>query len=150
MSALCLWQIFHESIIAPSLAAAKINIFKMETIVASYSSPAEEESRYAPITALAWCFINSAFFTCQCSSLIVPYEPIVSTPLYKLKLGMALSSDGIACAFSAGLPDPVIQRAMYAKGCIMSDNAPLCPKVSSLSLILKSAKVVSSCCRAYH
>ena len=51
----------------------------------------------------------------------------LSTPLYKLKLGVAESSDGISYADFGGLPGSVLSRAMHVKQCIMNRNLTIKP-----------------------
>jgi len=49
---------------------------------------------------------------------------VTSTPLYKLKLGVAGSSDGLACAEAAGVPLSIVQRAAQIKEAVIN-NSPL-------------------------
>jgi len=44
-------------------------------------------------------------------------------PLFKLHRGVAQSSQGIACAKSAGVDETILQRATYIKSCVLSHSA---------------------------
>lgn len=44
-------------------------------------------------------------------------------PLFKLHRGVAQSSQGIACAKSAGVDETILQRASYIKSCVLSHSA---------------------------
>lgn len=56
-----------------------------------------------------------------------------STPLFKLKLGVASSSDGLACAEAAGVPMSIVRRAGQVKTALLNSSTPL-PQCSSSSL----------------
>jgi DNA mismatch repair protein MSH5 len=43
-------------------------------------------------------------------------------PLFKLHRGVAQSSQGIACAKSAGVDETILQRAAYIKSCVLSHS----------------------------
>lgn len=43
-------------------------------------------------------------------------------PLFKLHRGVAQSSQGIACAKSAGVDETILQRASYIKSCVLSHS----------------------------
>jgi DNA mismatch repair ATPase MutS len=55
-------------------------------------------------------------------------------PLYKLRLGVAPSSQGIACARSAGIPEPILQRAIEIKQSL-HNGAVLMPTTTTRRLL---------------
>lgn len=68
----------------------------------------------------------------QTSSLIEEIDQVVTvTPLFKLKLGVSASSEGIACARNSGLPEDVLSRANNIKECI-TQRTPI-QRLSSVS-----------------
>ena len=65
----------------------------------------------------------------------------LSIPLYKLKLGMVSSSDGISCASLSGLPSSITNRATYIRNCLLKGNEPLKPMNSNLDMLFKKPEV---------
>jgi len=63
------------------------------------------------------------------------------TPLFKLKKGVASSSEGIPCAKSAGISDAILARARDVKARV-SSRQPIQPHTSSMQSILQNQNYV--------
>ena len=55
---------------------------------------------------------------CSDAALDLDYQE--RTPLFKLRKGVAPSSEGIPCARSAAVPEPILQRAVQIKQAVLA------------------------------
>jgi hypothetical protein len=105
-------QILNPSILSAETLQQSVHVFKMDSMAAGagarddFGNTLEEEGAGAGGGD---------------SSLTVT---TASTPLYKLKLGVASSSDGLGCAAAAGVPASIVRRAAQVKAALVN-NTPL-------------------------
>lgn len=91
-------EVLHPDIM-PQNILGSITVFQMETF-----KPPDTDNQA--------CLLNS--------HEDLEAENLDPTPLYKLKIGVSKSSEGIACARNAGVSESVCKRAQFIKDCIVA------------------------------
>lgn len=65
------------------------------------------------------------------------------TPLFKLRKGVAPSSEGIPCARAAAVPEPILQRAVQIKHAVLAHRPiPAHPALASAHNVLQKPAYV--------
>ena len=128
MFALHFTEILHDQVISKQLLDTSISCFRMEV----------HEPNAADGGAGAGAGGGAAFVGAD-EDFDAGWEE--RTPLFKLKKGVAGSSEGIPCAHSAGVPDKILRRALEVKSCVLQ-RRPVQPSSARANSLLQNPQHV--------
>ena len=124
-------EILHDRVLDEATLQS-VSCFRMETLDVTHHQGEECFGRFGNNKLESYLQTKSLVYFLFCSTestLDLDYQE--RTPLFKLRKGVAPSSEGIPCARAAAVPEPILQRAVQIKQAVLA-HRPIPPHPAAL------------------